>query len=307
MQFFKDTHYDFQGKRKIAYIFSGTLILIGIISLILHGGPKYSIDFLGGLSMRLQFAQPVSENEVRDALTKINLGSSEVKTIREMGEKPEILIRLKESEPGKDIQQRVVTELREYFKTNSFELRAVDRVGPRIGGELRNAAIMSIIVTLILILIYLSWRFEFKFGVGAIVALFHDVTITIGAFSLLDLEISLAIIAALLTIVGFSINDTIVVFDRIRENLKKHSTLPLKDCINLSINETLSRTVITSGTVFVVVVSLFFFGGQVIHDFSFALIVGVFFGTYSSIYIASPILLEWQNQELLKKKPMRSK
>ncbi len=307
MQFFKDTHYDFQGKRKIAYIFSGSLILIGIISLILHGGPKYSIDFLGGLSLRLQFAQAVSESEVRDALDKMNYGSSEVKTIREMGEKPEILIRLKQSETGEDTQNIVIIGLREHFKSNSIDVRSVDRVGPRIGKELRNAAILSIIVTLALIMAYLSWRFEFKFGVGAVVSLFHDVTITLGAFSLLNMEISLEVVAAFLTILGFSLNDTIVIFDRIRENLKKHSTLTLKDNINLSINETLSRTSITSGATLVVVLGLFLFGGQVIHNFAFALLMGVGFGTYSTMYIASPILLEWQNQELLKKKRTRSK
>jgi len=307
MQIFKDTHFDFQGKRRLAYIFSGSLILIGIISLILHGGPKYSIDFLGGMSLRLQFSNPASEGEVRNALSHLNLGSSEVKTIHEMGEKPEILIRIKQSESGEDTQQLLISSLREQFSSNPFDVRSVDRVGPRIGTELRNAAILAILVTLVLILIYLSWRFEFKFGVGAVVALFHDVMITLGAFSLLNMEISLAVVAAFLTIVGYSLNDTIVIFDRIRENLKKHSTMQLKDIINISVNETLSRTFITAGTTFIVVLSLFIFGGQVIHEFSFALLMGIIFGTYSSIYIASPVLLEWRTQELLRKKRQRGK
>ncbi len=252
--------------------------------------------------MRLRFEQPVSESDVRDALTAVDLGSSEVKTIREMGEQPEILIRVKQGSADSDTQQLVKTALSNHFKGNSFEVRAVDIVGPRIGAELRSAAILAVLVTLVLILIYLSWRFEFRFGIGAVAALFHDVLITLGIFSLLNLEVSLAIVAAFLTIVGYSLNDTIVVFDRIRENLKKHSTKTLKDIINLSINETLSRTVITSGTTFIVVLVLFIFGGQVIHNFAFALLVGILIGTYSSIYIAAPILLEWRRQEALKKR-----
>lgn len=305
MQFFRETNFDFQGKRRIAFIISGALILLGIVSLVLHGGPKLSIDFLGGLSIRLKFEQPIAENDIRAALSTIDLGSSEVKTIREIGGDPDILIRIKEDVSSESTQNLVRATLEQNFPDNRFEVRSVDRVGPRIGAELRSAAILSVLVTLALVLIYLSWRFEFKFGVGAVAALFHDVIITLGIFSLLNLEISLAIVGAFLTIVGYSLNDTIVVFDRIRENLKKHTAKPLEAVINLSINDTLSRTVITSGTTFLVVLILYIFGGQVIHDFALALLLGVVIGTYSSMYIAAPILLEWRKKEALKKKRAR--
>ena len=302
MQFFRETNFDFQGKRRIAFIISAALILVGLISLIYHGGPKYSIDFLGGLSIRYQFEKPVTESEIRDALAAVDLGAAEVKTIKEMGGHADILIRVKQDETRSGTQEIVSHTLSENFPDNPFEVRAVDRVGPRIGAELRTDAMLAVLVTLGLVLIYLWWRFEFRFGVGAIAALFHDVVITLGIFSLLNLEISLAIVGAFMTIVGYSLNDTIVVFDRIRENLKKHSAKSLEEVINLSINETLSRTVITSGTTFVVVLVLYLFGGQVIHDFALALLIGVIIGTYSSMYIAAPILLEWGKKEALNKK-----
>lgn len=302
MQFFRETNYDFQGKRRIAYTFSGALIVIGLISLLFHGGPRLSIDFKGGLAIRLQFEQTVSESEVRSALQEIGVTSSEVKTIKEIGEVPEILIKVVGGESSLTIQNQVTSGLREYFKDNKIEVRSVDSVGARIGEELASSAILAILVTLVLILIYLSWRFEFRFGVAAVVALFHDVLITLGIFSLLNLEISLAVVGAFLTIVGYSLNDTIVVFDRIRENLKKKTSFSLETVINLSINETLSRTVITSGTTLIVVLILYIFGGQVIQIFALALLVGIIFGTYSSMYIASPILLEWGRRDALTKK-----
>jgi len=306
MQFFRNTNFDFQGKRRIAFVFSALLLVIGIASIIFHGGPRLSIDFKGGLSMRLQFENTISEADVRAALTEIGIGSSEVKTIREMGGNAEILIRVKADEAGANTQEVITNELNEYFVNNSFQVRSVEKVGARIGEELAASAVLAIVVTLLLILFYLSWRFEFKFGVGAVVALFHDVLIVLGLFSLLNLEISLSIVAAFLTIVGYSLNDTIVVYDRIRENLKKHSSSSMKNIINLSINETLSRTIVTSGTTLVVVLMLLLFGGIVIKDFAFALFAGVIVGTYSSIYIASPILLEWGKREaLLKKKKAR--
>ena len=305
MQFCRDTHFDFQGKRRYAFIISGILILIGIISLIFHGGPRYSIDFLGGLSLRLQFENEISEGDVRDALAQAGIASAEVKTIHEIGEQPEILIRVLEEEGGSDAQEVVKQALSARFPDNPFDVRAVDRVGPKIGSELRTAAIMAVLITLVLVLIYLSWRFEFRFGVGAVAALFHDVLITLGIFSLFNLEISLAIVAAFLTIVGYSLNDTIVVFDRIRENLKKHATSTLEQIINRSINETLSRTVVTSGTTLLVVLCLLIFGGQVIRSFSIALLIGIIIGTYSSMYIAAPVLLEWKKREALKKRARR--
>jgi preprotein translocase subunit SecF len=300
MEFFKTTNIDFQGKRRIAYIFSGTLILIGIISLIINGGPKYSIDFTGGLSMRLMFEKPVSESEIRKALSGINLGDSEVKTIKEVGEAPDILIRVKQDKTGADTQRIVSQALEKTFTNNPYIIRSVDKVGPKIGAELRTKAILASIITLGLILIYLSWRFEFRLALGGVIAIFHDVLVTLALFSLLGLEVSMVIVAAFLTIIGYSINDSIVVFDRIRENRKKHLQLPLEQLINLSINETLSRTIITSGVTLLVVIMLFLLGGEVIHNFAFALLVGFIVGSYSTIYIASPILLEWPGKEKLK-------
>ncbi|OQX86572.1 protein translocase subunit SecF [candidate division KSB1 bacterium 4484_87] len=291
MQFIKETHIDFIGKRKIAIAISSALILIGIISLIVRGGPKYGIDFTGGTSLQVQFQKPVNIGEVRKILSNIGAGNAEIK---EFGVENEILIRIQQQENMEDISDKVITTIKENMPDNPLDLRMKETVGPRIGSELRRAAIWAILISLALILVYISWRFEFTFAVGAVVALFHDVMITLGIFSLLDLEISLAVVAAFLTIIGYSLNDTIVVFDRIRENLKVLRREKIVDIFNVSINQTLSRTILTSLTTFVVVIILFFFGGEVIHSFSFALVIGVIVGTYSSVFIASPVVVEWK-------------
>ena len=291
MQFIKETHIDFIGKRKIAIAISSALILIGIISLIVRGGPKYGIDFTGGTSLQVQFQKPVNIGEVRKILSNIGAGNAEIK---EFGVENEILIRIQQQENMEDISDKVIATIKENMPDNPLDLRMKETVGPRIGSELRRAAIWAILISLALILVYISWRFEFTFAVGAVVALFHDVMITLGIFSLLDLEISLAVVAAFLTIIGYSLNDTIVVFDRIRENLKVLRREKIVDIFNVSINQTLSRTILTSLTTFVVVIILFFFGGEVIHSFSFALVIGVIVGTYSSVFIASPVVVEWK-------------
>ncbi|MBD3289705.1 protein translocase subunit SecF [candidate division KSB1 bacterium] len=291
MQFLKDVNIDFMSKRKIGAVLSAFLILVGIASLVARGGPNYGIDFTGGTSIRLQFEKPIEVGSIRDILAGIGLANSEIKKI---GESNEVLIRVQQQEEIEEVSERITSEIANNLQDNSFELRERDTVGPRIGNELRRAAIWAILVALGLILVYISWRFQFKFAVGAVVALFHDVIITLGAFSILDLEISLAVVAAFLTIVGYSLNDTIVVFDRIRENLKLMRRENFNIIINRSINQTLSRTVLTSLTTFIVVIILFFFGGEVIHNFSFALLVGVIIGTYSSVFVASPLVYEWQ-------------
>lgn len=298
MQFLKDVNIDFIGKRKIGAIFSTILILIGITSLILQGGPNYGIDFEGGASIRIKFDQPVKIGAVRDVLSGIGLGNSEIKQI---GIENEILIRVQQQENIGEVSDLITSELTAQIQDNNFEVREKDTVGPRIGSELRRATIWAILIALGLILIYISWRFEFKFAVGAVIALFHDVLITLGAFSVLQLEISLAVVAAFLTIVGYSLNDTIVVFDRIRENLKILRREQYEKIINSSINQTLSRTVLTSLTTFMVVIILFFFGGEVIHNFSFALLIGIIIGTYSSIFVASPFVVVWQLRQDRKK------
>jgi preprotein translocase SecF subunit len=200
------------------------------------------------------------------------------------------------------VSEQALNEIATKLAANKFELLSKDTVGPRIGSELRNDAIKAILIALILILAYISWRFEFKFAVGAVAALFHDVLITLGIFSLLKLEISLAVVAAFLTIIGYSLNDTIVVFDRIRENLKVMRREEYPKIFNISINQTLSRTLLTSLTTFVVVLILFFFGGEVIHTFSFALVIGIIVGTYSSVFIASPVVVEWYLKAEAKRK-----
>ncbi len=291
MQIIKETSIDFIGKRKIAIAISMTLILIGIVSLIIKGGPKLGIDFSGGTSLQLKFEKPVDVGQIRGILSNIGFGNIEIK---EFGAKDEILIRLQQTATSGDVSTIVINELRDKLPDNKLEIRMSESVGPRIGSELKTAAVWATLVSLLLILIYISWRFELVFAVGAVVALFHDVMITLGFFSVLNLEMSLVVLAAFLTLVGYSLNDTIVVYDRIRENLKlmrKEDTITI---FNKSVNQTLSRTLLTGTTTIMVVIILFFFGGEVIHGFSFALLVGMLVGTYSSIYIASPVVVEWR-------------
>ncbi|HFE54131.1 MAG TPA: protein translocase subunit SecF [Bacteroidetes bacterium] len=303
MQFLKEPNINFVGSRKIAYFVSGSLILIGLISLILHGGPKYSIDFLGGTAIQLRFEKPVQVGQVRSAMAELGLGNAEIK---HFGASNEVLVRVLTNQGAtQDITRQIVTKLKEKLPDNPVEVRRIERVGPKIGSELRRSAIYAVFFSLGLLLIYISWRFEFKFAVGAVVALFHDVMITLGIFSILGQEISLAVVAAFLTLVGYSLNDTIVVYDRIRENLKIFRRETYEAIINKSINQTLSRTVITSFTTFTVVLVLFLIGGEVIRGFTLALLIGVIVGTYSSIYVASPIVIEWQHWQEQRKSAQR--
>jgi len=299
MQFIKDTHIDFIGKRKIALTISIILIITGLVSLVINGGPNLGIDFTGGTSLQLRFENEVDIGQIRNILSDIGFGGAEIK---EFGVDNEILIRIQQQSQNEDVSENVINELSDKLPGNKLEIRMNEAVGPRIGNELRRATIWAILAALILILIYISWRFEFKFAVGAVAALFHDVLITLGVFSVLGLELSLAVIAAFLTIIGYSLNDTIVVFDRIRENLKVLRREDYINIFNTSINQTLSRTILTSMTTFVVVLILFFFGGEVIHNFSFALVVGVIVGTYSSMFIASPVVVEWYLKKEKEKK-----
>lgn len=295
MQFIRsDVNIDFVGKRGSALVLSCIIIAIGIISLIINGGPNYGIDFAGGTLVQVRFDRPTSAGEIKKGLRAIQLEGSLIQQFGEQGTN-EYLIRLESSETSfKLLGDQISTALEDHFGKEAFEVRRVEMVGPKIGKDLREKGLLSILYALIGILIYVTWRFQLKFAVGAIAALFHDVMITIGAFSLTDKEVSLPIVAALLTIVGYSLNDTIVVYDRIRENTKKYRNDPFEKVVNRSINETLSRTILTSGTTLFVILSLFFLGGGVIHDFAFALLVGVSVGTYSSIFIASPLVISWE-------------
>jgi len=299
MQFLVNSNFNFLANRKKARIFSIALILIGVGSLIIQGGPKLGIDFTGGTSLGLQFEKGVLIGDIRSAIAGLGIGNAEIKNF---GNSTDILIRVQEQETsGAGITDAIKAELSKVFPDNPYVERSKDSVGPKIGAELRTKTITSILIALVGMLIYITWRFEFKFAVGAIVALFHDVIITLGVFSILQLEISLPIIAAFLTIVGYSLNDTIVIFDRIRENLKVLRRETYESIVNTSLNQSLTRTIITSLTTLIVVLILYFFGGSVIHNFAFALIIGVIIGTYSSIFVASPIVIDWELRSQEKK------
>lgn len=302
MQLFGDTNINFIGKRKIAFILSLIVIIVGLISLIINKGPKYGIDFTGGVSLELNLSPLTEDAEqleiqlIRDVLMQNGIDSAEIQEIKGAEGKRYILIKTQMTDDETDkISTRIIEIVKREFPGNVDDttlIRLQEEVGPKIGGELKEKAILAIFWALLGIILYIWWRFEFSFGLAAVAALIHDVLITIGIFSIFGKEISLAIVAALLTIVGYSLNDTIVVFDRIREDLKIFRKESYGSVINHSINETLSRTIITSLTTFLVVLSLYVFGGSVIHDFAFALLVGVVVGTYSSIFIASPIMVE---------------
>ena len=342
MQFVKpDVNIDFVGKRKIAFSVSLAMILISIASLVIHGGPKYGIDFAGGTLVQVKFSEPVKLKNVKSGLAAIDLGKSSVQGFGDQSEN-EYLIRTDRSVMTSEGFSLTVQKALESSTGKGVTVRRVEMVGPQVGKDLREKALFAMFYALLFIAIYISGRFELKwllsgviagvlmgavyflsifnvsvpyliaaalivslalfwflglkYAMGATVALIHDVTITVGLFSICNKEFTLPIIAALLTIIGYSLNDTIIVFDRIRENLRKYHKNTLEVTINRSVNETLSRTLLTSGTTLVVVVALFVLGGGIIHDFAFALLVGIVVGTYSSIYVASPILLSWQGR-----------
>ncbi len=307
MRIFSDnTKIDFIGRRRTGAIISIALILISLGSLVYHGGPNYGIDFKGGTLVHLKFKEAAPIAEVRSAIAELKLGEF---SIQGFGEPEELLVRVGQEDSAEGESQAKIVEdkLRDVFGQN-FTVERVEMVGPKVGSDLRYKALMALIYSLVGILIYITFRFEFRFGVAAIVALAHDTMITIGAFSILDKEFTLPVIAAILTVIGYSLNDTIVVFDRIRENMRIKRGLKFDELLNLSINNTLSRTLLTSGTTLIVVLSIFFLGGGVIHDFAFALLVGVFVGTYSSIFIASPTLLIWQRyKQKSREKPAKEK
>jgi len=293
---FVNADYNFLSVRRTAYIVSAALILIGIVSLVLHGGPNYSIDFEGGLMMRVAFEEPVPVGDLRQVVTDATTKTPEV--THDIDADANYIIRIERLEQieMETSAQQIRDALVEAFPGNEVVIQSTDEVGPKVGRELRGKMILAIFWALAGILIYISWRFEFRFAAVSVATLTHDVVLVLGLFSLLDVEISLPIVAALLTIVGYSLNDTIVVLDRIREDLKRYRQEQYDWVLNKAINETLSRTVVTSVTTFIVVFILWIFGGTVIHDFAFALMAGVIIGTYSSIFVAAPLLVEWQER-----------
>ena len=294
MQIIKhDININFVGKRKLALIVSAVMILIGLASLVVNGGPNYGIDFVGGTLVQVKFAENTDAARIKDGLASLELGSV---VVQRFGDDPnEFLIRVQESGEGKDLSGLISGSLESVYGEGKVDIRRVEMVGPQVGKDLRQKGLLSISYAMIGILVYIAWRFELRYAIGAIIALFHDVLITLGAFSITGREIDLPIIAAFLAIIGYSLNDTIIVYDRIRENYGKHQKLGFGEVVNRSINETLSRTILTSGTTLLVVLALFIFGGGVIHNFAFAMLVGILVGTYSSIFVASPLLILWQD------------
>ena len=297
MRLFNKTKFNFLNKRKIAMYISIVLIFLGVVSLIEKGGPNLSIDFKGGAIIQIKFEKPIDIVTLRSIMEKNNFNISD---IIEFGSPDEFLLKGKIIESSEEFRNSIKSTLGEM----QYEIRRVETVGPKIGKELRSSAIYAILMALVGILFYIWFRFDRFYALGSVAALIHDVLVTLGLFSILNFEIDLTIIAAFLTVVGYSLNDTIVVFDRIRENIGKYSRENLDSVVNLSLNETLNRTIITSMTTLIVVLTLFFVGGEVIKLFAFALIIGVLVGTYSSIYVASPVMIYFENragQKLTKK------
>ena len=288
MRFLSKTNIDFISKQKLTGLLSIVLIIAGITSLFMKGGPLLSIDFTGGTVAQIKFEKPVELGQLRNTLSDYGFKGAE---IVEFGSPDEVLIKTQFTGSSSEISEKLTLALGKIFI-----LRRVESVGPKIGKELQSDALKAIGLALLLILIYITFRFDRYYALGSVMALIHDVLITLGVFSLLDYEINLSIIAAFLTIVGYSLNDTIVVFDRIRENIPKFMKKTLNDVVNISLNETLNRTVITSLTTMMVVVILFIWGGKVINLFAFALIVGIFIGTYSSLFVASPVMVYFEKR-----------
>ena len=304
MQIIKDSKIDFINNSRFTILLSGALILAGIFSLIINNGPKLSIDFKGGTLIAVQYTKPININDLRFQLKNVNIDGQSfdfsTSEIKHFGDNSNVSVRIAnlENEPEK-FSQNFIDILKNIYPDALPEdkddfILSIDKVSPKVGSELSGKAIMAIIYAITLILIYISFRFEFTYAIGAIAAIAHDVIITLGVFSILGYEISLSIIAAFLTIVGYSLNDTIVIFDRIRENMKTLKRDSVIAIVNRSINESLSRTIITSMTTLFVVFTLYLFGGEVIHYFSFALIIGVLVGTYSSIFVASLLVVYMQ-------------
>jgi preprotein translocase subunit SecF len=302
IEFFKEPNIDWMGKAKYFYALSAILLLAGWVSIFSKGGLYYDIDFKGGTNVDVKFTQPHSTDDIRKALNTQGLGKSEIQatgTALGAGTSSQFLIFV-EQKAGGDTQAaedaskaRVLSALNAAYGPGSFEVMGTAIVGPKVGAELRRQAVFVTLYALGGMLLYIAFRFEWVFGAAAVLAVFHDVLITLGFFSLLHFEISLTVIAALLTLVGYSMNDTIVIFDRVRENNRLLRREDFARIVNKSINQTLSRTILTSGLTFLTVLVLFIMGGQVLRAFSFALVVGIVVGTYSSFGIAAPLVVWW--------------
>jgi preprotein translocase SecF subunit len=277
--------------KKTGYIFSGALTVLTIILLIANGGLKYGIDFAGGTLIQVKFKSAPQVSSVRTSVEAAGLGGD----IQQFGAPVDILINIhtKKGESEEQATKTVVSALQKDFGKDSFTVERTEIVGPKVGKDLATKALLAVLYSTIGILIFLAFRFEFRFAITAIIALLHDIIVTIGAITVTGKEFTLPVLAAILTVIGYSLNDRIVVSDRIRENLRLKRNLDLPVLVNESVNETMSRTIITASLMLVVVLSLFIFGGSVLHDFAFTLLVGIGFGTYSSIFVASALLIDW--------------
>ncbi len=299
----RKTNINFLGYRKIAFVISGILMVLGIMAIfqVIKGTANLGIDFAGGTAVQLKFEKPVTLQEVRKVLENGGVKGFDLQDFPTVNK---VLIRIKKKEDSIGaLSEKIISTLREGFKDNNkITVDYTTEIGPKVGAKLRRDAMWAILAATAGILIYIAWRFQFRFSVGATAATFHDVLAVLGIFNLMNKEINLILVSALLTIAGYSLTDTVVVFDRIRENLRFVKRESLEKVMNRSINEVLSRTLITSITTLLAAGALFFFGGEVIHDFALAMILGILVGTYSSIFVASPIVLMWKG-----KKPLTSK
>jgi len=283
---------DFLKLKKIGYGTSLALVILSIAVIFIKGF-NLGLDFTGGTAIQVKFKQKVNPGEIRSALKIVHLEDSMIQAVGTEGNEYEIRVSLKKGS-STVVVKKVKKALTEKFG-NNYEIRRIDYIGSVVGEELRKASVYSIIAVLIAILIYVGYRFEPIFAIGAVVPLFHDAIITMGVFSLFGIEVDLSVIAAILTVLGYSLNDTIIIFDRIRENIKIRGKKNLLQLVNTSINENLARTLITSGTTLFSVLALYLFGGESLKNFSLALLIGIIFGTYSSIYVASPIVVDLEN------------
>ena len=296
MELIGKTKIDFIGMRKISFIISGIISLIGIIAIIQigRGAASMGIDFSGGTSVQLKFSQPVNLAQAREALARHTLKEA---NLQEITEGNKLLIKVgKTTLATGNVADTIQEVFKKEFPANSFVVESSTEIGPSIGDKLRKDTLVAVAISLLGIIIYIAWRFDFKFGVGATLATLHDVLAIFAVFFVLNKEVNLLLITAVLTIAGYSLTDTVVVFDRIRENMHKNLKESMPTVFNRSINEVLSRTIVTSLTTFLAATSLMLFGGEVIHDFAFALVIGVVVGTYSSIFVASPIVALWEGK-----------
>ncbi|OGR25676.1 MAG: protein-export membrane protein SecF [Desulfuromonadaceae bacterium GWB2_53_15] len=298
MEILGKTNIDFIGKRNISFVISSVIAIIGIIGIIQigRGAANMGIDFSGGTAMQLKFSKPFSIADARAALHKHGIAKADLQEIKDGNM---LLIKMAGAAVGKP-SEMVQESFRKEFADNSFSVESSTEIGPSIGDKLRKDTLIAVALSLLGIILYIAWRFDLKFGIGATIATLHDVLAMIAVFYLLNKEINLLFITAVLTIAGYSLTDTVVIFDRIRENLHKNLKGAMHNIFNNSINEVLSRTIITSLTTFLAALSLFIFGGEVIHDFSLALLIGIGVATYSSVFVASPIVVLLENRALSK-------